>query len=327
METLKLLGRKDCKNNNINTKIDGKKQEANVNASIVPMLRQESKLKHEPLNLNSYSLLSKIPKILSGILIATSVIAMNYLTILPPSYINKNILWDSQNIIEYKTNVKKISSLIGVNPKIFNTSKKLHFGPAIMLNGLTNTGKWYQFGIQEGWPKLEMIGNRYVWVPESHFKPFIEVWNKKGKSIIDKEYTFPKNVSKKDIFELQMNIKNNKIEMEIKDMNNNEICFKRSIAEKNVKYFEGSEHINKIDQKNDYFTGIMSERYYFLYTKSFLAPKIDFKNIGPHAPFVRYSIHENIKNYMWGGENNMIVAFNPLKRVGTTVYSDQFFTN
>ena len=154
--------------------------------------------------------------------------------------ITKNYLADSQIGIAFGKHFhsKKISAVIKANNFNNNT--------AIMINGLSNNGKWYQFGIEEY---------------KKSYSYFLEIWNKKGNSITDRcgsKEIFPKAViNPGDTIKLSMSLLNKRITFDAKDITSNE---ENELAYKSLgsNFFVG---FLKGVNKKGYFTGFMEESY------------------------------------------------------------------
>ena len=158
----------------------------------------------------------------------------------PKVNITKNYLADSQIGIAFGKNFhsKTVSAVIKVNNFSNNT--------AVMINGLSNNGKWYQFGIEEY---------------KKSYSYFLEIWNKKGNSIIDQcssKEIFPKTAIKQgDTIKLSMSMSDKGITFDTKDITSNEEN-KLTYKSPGSNYFVGS--LKGVNKKG-YFTGFMEESY------------------------------------------------------------------
>lgn len=95
------------------------------------------------------------------------------------------------------------------------------FGPSYMLNGLSNTGLWYQVGIDWNW------GYEYSTQHYQGFRFFYQVWNTTThQSVFPNEFesgvkTFSKPVAANDTIALSLTIAGNSVLMTAEDLNSN----------------------------------------------------------------------------------------------------------
>jgi hypothetical protein len=161
--------------------------------------------------------------------------------------------FDYQNFTVYKKNTKILDYTIVIGKNVMNTK---NYGPAIMVNGLTNTGEWYQFGISYKFPEsISCMGKNYYF--GSKYGAFLEIWNKKGKSIFDKYYKFKDAMVKNDVLEIQMRISDGSIVMNLDDLTHGQ-TLKIKVANETATEFIG---VKGLSNKNGFMTGLMTEKY------------------------------------------------------------------
>lgn len=206
-------------------------------------------------------------RIVSYATISASILLYPYF---PSQQEYKNRIIDRQNIVQYKTDTADLSCILKMGDKVWKT---MHYGPAVMLNGLTDTGEWYQFGISYKWPAKRNGSRR--WTPENGFEIFIEVWGKDKSIIYNKEFAIKNSAYGKEV-EITMYIDGKNIDMEIKNIAG-KILFGHAIKT-DANYFEGFKSLKRLKRiNNEYNTGIMTEKY-AEQGKPRLPPKIAFIN-------------------------------------------------
>ena len=170
---------------------------------------------------------------------------------------NKKLLpafaFDYQNFTVYKKDTKILDYMVVIGKNVMNTK---NYGPAIMINGLTNTGEWYQFGISYKFPEsISCMGKKYYF--GSKYGAFLEIWNKQGKSIFDKYYKFKDAMLKNDVLEIQMRINDGSITMNLDDITHGQ-TLKLKVANETATEFVG---VKGFSNENGFMTGLMTEKY------------------------------------------------------------------
>ncbi len=161
-------------------------------------------------------------------------------------------LYDEQAGISFATNFDSLAYNVTAVAQVRNGT-----GPAYLLNGLTNTGYWYQIGIAYDWPTTS---NEHY----SGFSFAYQVWSP-GKGLV-----FPTNggggisqftghVNPGDKILLGMYIQNGTMVMSASDWNTGAYA-NTSFGTEGASYFVGN--TSQASNSNGYFTGLMTEWYY-----------------------------------------------------------------
>jgi hypothetical protein len=130
------------------------------------------------------------------------------------------------------------------------------YGPAYLLNGVTNMGYWYQVDLQYCWP-TSTLG---IWYPASGFQFGYEVFNPSGNSILEGNVGFSGSVNKGDTVLLNLYFTaTGQVEMLASDQNTGAHAFETYSAE-GATYFAGTPTNNANAQ--GFFTGLMTEWYH-----------------------------------------------------------------
>jgi hypothetical protein len=125
------------------------------------------------------------------------------------------------------------------------------YGPAYILNGLSNDGFWYQTGIQYNWPGTQ------------GFEFFYEIWNTSA-SIVNVEETLSNTVNSGDLVLISLYVNNGVVYMSAKDWNTGANA-QTSFADSHTNSFVGSATapiILGFFGLGGYFTGLMTEWYH-----------------------------------------------------------------
>lgn len=163
-------------------------------------------------------------------------------------------IWDEQVGITFDYG----SSILKWNVTAIAQNDSYGYGPAYLLNGLTDQGWWYQVGIAYNWP---LIQGGYV----EGFYLLYEIWNNSGYSVFPQNgagiQAFNGMVHSGDLVELRLMIQNNEVILSVYDWNTK--------ASASISYpLYGSKFVGSLDgnynivDKNGYFTGLMTEQYH-----------------------------------------------------------------
>ena len=211
--------------------------------------------------------------------------------------------FDSQHFTTYRKNTSALDYIVRIGKSVMNTK---NYGPAIMLNGLTNTGEWYQFGIMYKFPE-GIKCRKHDYFLRSGFGVFLEIWNKNGKLIFNDTYKFKDNISKNDIFEIQMHIIPDTVIMKLDDLTHGQ-TIEINIGNENAKKFKGLKQSSNI---NGYMTGLMIEKYSV--------------NGSIAQNMIREQLYESANLDLANGKKKNEVAFiNVLDKVKEPEHSDLF---
>ncbi|MCL4372413.1 hypothetical protein M1373_03795 [Candidatus Marsarchaeota archaeon] len=150
-------------------------------------------------------------------------------------------------------------SALEYNVTPLNQSNIYGIGQGYLLNGLSNTGYWYQFGISYNWPlHANSHGNGFKIMSEV-FYPNASSMNPNGVVLNSI------NISSGNIVLLKMYFSGGNVVMSVYDWNTS---FEKSISYPayNATYFVGGPYRNGINNgtsdKSGEFTGLMTEQYY-----------------------------------------------------------------
>ena len=132
------------------------------------------------------------------------------------------------------------------------------YGPAYLLNGLTNTGYWYQVGLNWDWP-LQTGG----YVPGFSFVS--EYWAPGGVTHPPSSSPFSGTVRQNDIVELSINFTGGKVVLSGRDLNTSAVAstnFPANRANTFVGLQEQQSRSRFSFATQGYFTGLMTEWYH-----------------------------------------------------------------
>jgi hypothetical protein len=134
------------------------------------------------------------------------------------------------------------------------------YGPAYLLNGLSNSGYWYQVGLSYDWLYAYPNGGGYY----RGFNMNYEVFNASGDSVFPSNgwgglLQFSGSVNSGDSVLSCLYFSNNNVTMYSKDLNTGAIANK-SYSDEGANYFIGSP--NSAIDINGFFTGLMTEWYH-----------------------------------------------------------------
>lgn len=134
------------------------------------------------------------------------------------------------------------------------------YGPAYLLNGLSNSGYWYQVGLSYDWPYAYPTGGGY----NRGFNMNYEVFNASGDSVFPSNgwgglLPFLGQVNSGDSVLLRLYFSNSDVTMYAKDWNTGAIA-NMTYTDEGANYFMGSP--NSAIDNNGFFTGLMTEWYH-----------------------------------------------------------------
>jgi hypothetical protein len=178
----------------------------------------------------------------------------------PPSFHTQSIT-SSQNSALYDeqlgTTFTQDFSFLSYNvTAVAQTDTSSGYGPAYLLNGLSDTGYWYQVGLAWNWDPS---------VPEGRgFSMVYEVWDPKGNSIFPSNgggglLSFSGRVNQGDIVELTISFTLNNVTMSAFDINTHSNA-SVSYSSQGAKKFTGL--TGGTANSKGYFTGLMTEWYH-----------------------------------------------------------------
>jgi predicted RNA-binding Zn-ribbon protein involved in translation (DUF1610 family) len=133
-------------------------------------------------------------------------------------------------------------------------------GPAYLVNGLTNTGYWYQVGLSYDWPQPSGAPLPGFYMSYEVFSP-LTLYTCEGS-------IFPTNcgigtgtirVNSNDTVQLSLGFSGGNVTMKTRDWNTNSTASASFTAEGGT-YFVGL--LNQVSDTNGFFTGLMTEQYY-----------------------------------------------------------------
>lgn len=178
-------------------------------------------------------------------------------------------LLDSDSSFQYSVLPAKYDQQLGItfvedfislayNVTAIDQTDSYGYGPAYLLNGLTNRGYWYQVGISYNWPFAGISGynqgfafNFQVFAPNQS-----SVYPRNGGGGLQ---AFSGPVNSGDTILLVLSLINNVVVMYAFDWNTNAEAIQVFSAE-GATYFEGSYY--GPSNENGYFTGLMTEWYH-----------------------------------------------------------------
>ena len=125
------------------------------------------------------------------------------------------------------------------------------YGPAYLVNGLTNAHYWYQLGLYYNWPGSSGGPGFYM---------EYEVWTSPAKTLPPMRVDFSGPVIAGDKIQLTLSFLNGNVEMEAKDLNTGAIAIPPTgfIPTAGTTFEEGSDCTNN----GCIFTGLMTEEYH-----------------------------------------------------------------
>jgi hypothetical protein len=150
------------------------------------------------------------------------------------------------------------STFLKWNITAVSQNESYGYGPAYLLNGLTDSGYWYQVGLAYNWP---FVSGGYA----EGFYLIYEVWDSTGKSIFPSSgaglIPFSGRINSNDTVEIRLYFSGSNITMEGYDWNTTAIA-RISYLAYGTKFvgFEDGNYF--IADKNGYFTGLMTEQYH-----------------------------------------------------------------
>ncbi|HYB07168.1 MAG TPA: hypothetical protein VEB87_03315 [Nitrososphaerales archaeon] len=128
------------------------------------------------------------------------------------------------------------------------------YGPAYLVNGLSNTGYWYQVGINWDWP-LQKGG----YVPGFGFVS--EVWGTGGLTSSSASTPFSGTVNPNDTVELRLSFNGDAVVASARDLNTGASA-SASYPAYGATSFVGSQAQQSPSATRGYFTGLMTEWYH-----------------------------------------------------------------
>jgi hypothetical protein len=150
-------------------------------------------------------------------------------------------------------------SLLAYNVTPLNQSNIYGIGQGYLLNGLSNTGYWYQFGVSYNWSKPNGSHNEGFQVISEVFYPNASSINPEGVTLNSI------NVSSGDVVLLRMYFSGSNVVMEMYDWNTG-LKENLSYPAYNATYFIGGPYKNGIrngtTDKSGEFTGLLTEQFY-----------------------------------------------------------------
>jgi hypothetical protein len=173
--------------------------------------------------------------------------------------------WDEQLVLSFPQNwasnpsASRSAELIYSVDAVAQTDSS-GYGPAYLLNGLTDQGYWYQVGVCFCWPE-SFLG---IYYPDDGFHMIYEVWDPSGTSI------FPSNggvgvddftgntVNIDDMIYLELYISSGQVVMDAIDRNAGAIASETYSAE-GANQFIGT---NGPHNAKGFFSGLMTEWYH-----------------------------------------------------------------
>ncbi|MFH0896825.1 MAG: zinc ribbon domain-containing protein [Candidatus Bathyarchaeota archaeon] len=148
------------------------------------------------------------------------------------------------------------------------------YGPAYLLNGVSNLGYWYQVGVAYNWPYKNKGG--YT----SGFNFVYEVFDSGGKSVFPVGggglLSFSGYVNSGDLVLLTLFFSSGNVVMYAKDWNTGAIA-STTYGGKGATYFMGFS--SSTQNKNQFFTGLMTE-WYHVNPNSGSEQKVTYSNYG-----------------------------------------------
>lgn len=152
-------------------------------------------------------------------------------------------------------------SLLAYNVTPLNQSNIYGIGQGYMLNGISNTGYWYQFGISYNWSKPNGSHNKGFQVISEVFYPNATSINPEGATLNSI------NISSGNIVLLKMYFSGSNVIMSIYNWDTG-LTKNLSYPAYNATYFIGGPYkngiINGSYDKSDEFTGLLTEQFYNL---------------------------------------------------------------
>jgi hypothetical protein len=142
------------------------------------------------------------------------------------------------------------------NVSVVSQTDRYGYGPAYLLNGLTNAGWWYQVGVAYDWP--ETSGG---YLPG--FVMVFEVFNSTGFSVFPEgggggALNFSTSVKSGDTILLELSFSATNVSFFAKDYSTGAVAHTSYFA--HGSYFVGSVH--SPSNQNGFFTGVMTEEYH-----------------------------------------------------------------
>jgi hypothetical protein len=142
---------------------------------------------------------------------------------------------------------------IAYNVTAVSQADSYGYGPAYLLNGLSNDGYWYQVGLSFDWPYATGGYNQ-------GFSVIYEVFNSAGNSIYGPGLlSFSSPVNSGDLVLLSLYSNNGIVYMYAEDWNSGAVEY-TSYADSQTSYFAGS--VSSFYNSNGFFTGLMTEWYH-----------------------------------------------------------------